>query len=431
MTCRRSLVAVLGACVAVAGAPAVASAASAPRASFELSAAGKRALAARSITVAAVPRGPSRQPSFAVGSWTVGASARIALGGSLRFSAGRRRVSATRLSITIGRTSSYVTARLGGRSLRLFTVRPARPAQLDRGEQRASLTGARIALTSAAATRLKSALRLRRAPSTATLGKLTIAVAAPAPTPTPAPAPAVTPTPTPLPLDNDILPLPTPTPTATPTATPLATATPGPSLACDDRFAATPVGIVDWFSCDLPGSQDLKSWTSYILTLPGGPCPGAPGSVTAGFGASEVVAGDPFDHRFPVLSSTVRGDGSATIVVGGWVTYAKPLHGIDERIGSFRIEIDAGGLTGTVYADGHFKELDIGGAVCATPTQDYAGLPVLTLDLSATPPVTAGGVTRWTHVPAAIASAAGPRIGGGGYAAGRPWGSFTIAVPAG
>ena len=51
--------------------------------------------------------------------------------GTLRFKSGRRSVSATSLTLTVGRTSSYVSARLGRKTVRLFTVTPTRPAQLD------------------------------------------------------------------------------------------------------------------------------------------------------------------------------------------------------------------------------------------------------------------------------------------------------------
>ncbi len=207
------------------------------------------------------------------------------------------------------------------------------------------------------------------------------------------------------------------------------TATPGPNLPCDDRFAATPVGIVDWFSCDLSGDLDLKSWTNYIQRqFPPAPCPWVQGTVVAGGGAAQVVAGDTFDHRFPVLSSTLRPDGSATIVVGGNVTYTMPVHGIDESIGALRIELAADGLTGTVYADGHAKPRDMGSNVCTTPANPYTGKAVLTLDLTGVTPVSAGGVKRWVHVPAKIAPGH-ELIGGGTYAAGSDWGSFTIAVP--
>ena len=83
------------------------------------------------------------------------------------------------------------------------------------------MVGARFALTPAAATRLRTALKLKRTPSTAALGKLTVSVAdlaPPTPVALPAPgpsAPAATPAPTATATATA-----SPTPTATPTATP-------------------------------------------------------------------------------------------------------------------------------------------------------------------------------------------------------------------
>ena len=176
MTFRRPVLAALCALSVAAIAPAGVSAATPSRAAFELSASGKRALG--SLTITAVPRGPAKQPSFAVRDWTVGTSAKIRLSGSLRFAAGKRAVSVSRLVLTIGRTSSYVTGRVGKSTVRVFAVTPTRPSVLDAAKRQASMAGAKFALTPAAAKRLRSSLRLSRTPSTATLGKLTVAVAA-------------------------------------------------------------------------------------------------------------------------------------------------------------------------------------------------------------------------------------------------------------
>jgi Htaa len=375
------------------------------RAALELSIAGKRTL--RPVSVTSAPRGPSKFPTLAISDWTIGSSARIGLFGSLRFSAGRRSVSAGRLAVTISRTSSYVTARIGASSVRLFALTPTRPTVLDATAQHASLVGARVALTRAAATALKKGLKLRRAPSTKTLGKLTVGVAAElGPTPLPARAPVATPT---------------PVPTASPA--------PEPGTPCAERFGATPAGSVDWFGCDLPGNGDLHSWTDYVQrpfpALPG--CGSAPGTVVAAGGGERIVTA--YDHRFPIALSAVRPDGSATIVVNGSVTYTMPAHGIDEQIGALRIEIAPGGQTGTVYASGHAKPRDMGAGVCATAPAEYADQPVLTLDLTGIAPVSGGGVTRWVHVPAKISAAGNDRIGGGVYGAGAAWGAFTIAIP--
>lgn len=405
--------AVVALCAAVFG-PVAAHAAT--PATIKVSAAGKRALKQSSVTLTTGTLTVSRA--------TLGSSARVALDGTLRFKSGRRTARATALELNVGRTSSSVSGKLGKKTVQLLKVTPTRPSQLT--AQRVAVNGARFALTSSGAKAVRTALKLKRTPSTATLGTLTIDYTAPqaidnGPISIPAPAPQSTPSPTP-----------TPTPTATatpePTATPVATATPGPNLACAERPAATPAGIVDWFGCVMPGSSDLKSWTNYIQSqFPQFPCTGPRGTVVAGFGASQVVAGDPLDHRFPVLSSEVRPDGSATIAVGGHVTYTMPVHGINERIGSLRIEIAAGGQTGTVYADGHAKPFDMSAGSCSAAPIPYANTAVLSLNLAGITPVTTGDVVRWINVPATVIDT-GDRIGGGQYE-GSAWGTFTIALP--
>jgi hypothetical protein len=396
MTSRRLTLAALCALVAF---PSAASAATPERATFHLSSAGKRALSARSLSL------PSR-PTFTIGAWSVSRSAKIALKGSLRFRSGKRSVRVTKLRVTIGRTSSYVSGRIGKTSLRLFTLTPTRPSVIDAPARTASMAGARFALSSAAAKRLRSKLKLKRTPSRAALGKFSVGVAGVTP-PTPAPAPA-------------------PSATPAPTAAPAPQPTPEPGTPCDERFAATPAGSVDWFACDLPGEGDLRSWTRYIQTpFPEFPCPGSPGTITASGGAGRLV--DATDHRFPIASVVTNPDGSTTIAAQGTVTYSMPVHGIQESIGPFRIVLD--GATGRVDADGGSTTRVMTPDACTTPPTPYTNQTVLTLDLSGITPVTAGGVKRWIHVPAKIAGGH-QLLGGGTYAAGAPWGSFTIAVPA-
>jgi hypothetical protein len=326
----------------------------------------------------------------------VGTGATVELGGTLRFSARRNAVDVKALSLSVSASSVTISGRTGTSRLKLFTLALKRPATLRDGG--ISLAGARVALTKAAATKLKAKLRLRRTPSTKALGTFGVNWA-PHHDETPAPAPIVT------------------TPAATPTPTPT------PAAGCPD-FAATPANSVDWFACDLPGALDLHSWTDYVQRpFAPVPCQGPQGTVTASGGAARIDSA--YDHRFPIASVDEAG-ATTTIQLNGQITYAMPVHGIDEAIGSLKIVLT--GDHGEVYADGRFKDTDMSAAACTTPPTGYTGKHVLDLDLTGIQPVTAGGVKRWVHVPAKVVAGTGV-IGGGQYD-GRAWGAFTIAVAA-
>lgn len=381
------------------------SAAAPAPATLQLSTTGERALRANHVTLAAVAPATrsSRTLRLPVRTAGFGTGATVDLGGRLRFDSGSRRADFGALRLHV--TSAAITLRSG--KLALLALTPARPATL--GASSLTLTGARFALTKDAATRVKRALKLRRTPSRAALGTFSVTVAPPPVAAPAAPAPLVT----------------TPAATAAPSPTPAATTT--PQAACPD-FAATPAGSVDWFGCDLAGSGDLRSWTDYVLRRfpPVAGCGSDPGSVTTDGGAARIRADDPYDHRFPIASATHNPDGSTTIRATGGVAYAMPAHGIEEAIGSFRIELAADGVHGAVYADGRAKRTDMSAGACTTSATPYADEHVFDLDLSGIAPQTTDGVTRWVHVPATLAGS--DKVGGGSYAPGRPWGELTIAV---
>src|SRR3954470_15460179 len=261
----------------------------------------------------------------------VGDGATVELGGTLRFSARRRAVDVKALSLGVGASSVAISGRVGTARLRLFTLTLKRPATLRDGG--ISLTGARVALTKAAATKLKAKLKLRRTPSAKTLGTFQLTWAPHDETP----APIVT----------------------TPAATPAPAPTPVPAAACPD-FAATPAGSVDWFGCDLPGARDLHSWTDYVQRpFPPVPCTGPSGSVTASGGATRIDSA--YDHRFPI-ASVDESAGTTTIRLQGEIAYAMPVHGIDEAIGGMEIVLN--GSRGEVYADGHYTDTDMSATAC-------------------------------------------------------------------
>ncbi|MBE2317223.1 hypothetical protein DVA67_014675 [Solirubrobacter sp. CPCC 204708] len=390
MSPSRPVFAVAVALLAVAPSPATAQS-TAPK--IELSAAGKRALKPLTLSTG----------TLTVTNASVTAAARVAVNGTLRFKAGKRSANATALSLTVGRTSSYVAARLGRKNLRLLAVKPTRPPQLDAARGAVSLAGARIALTPAAAKALRTALKLERTPSTKTLGTLSVAYA---PTPieggSPLPAPA---------------PGPSVPPAATATPTPSATATPTPETSterppCDAaRFTAAPAGSVDWLSCDLPGTRDLFSWTRYVLTSNLPVCSTEASSIVASGGAARLLATHAFDHRFPVES--VSPDGR-TLQLRGTITYAKPSLGINEVIRDLRIVFAADGQSGEIFASGLSAPRQ---DTCGTPSDAYTGEKVM--DFTAT---RSNGYVR-LH---ATVAAGNQRLGGGQYEPGRPWGSFTF-----
>ncbi len=276
MTKTRFLLAIAAVLACTATVPALA--ADGDSAVLNISKAGKHGL--RGVTVSGL-RLPVRTVAVSGGVGTV------ELGGTLRFRAGRRSVSATALRITAGSTSSTLSGRLAGARVSLFAAR-GRPAISASG---VSLS-AKAALTPAAAAKLKRALKLKRAPSTATLGTLKLTAATPV-----APAPVAA---TPIPLAAT----PTPTPTAVPAS-------------CAERFATTPAGSADWFGCDLPGLGDLKSWTNYIQRPFPPACGSGAGTIVASGGASELDT--PYDHRFGVTSFERHGDGSITLRLSGTV----------------------------------------------------------------------------------------------------------------
>src|SRR5262245_7473677 len=92
----------------------------------------------------------------------------VELGGSIRFTAGKRKATFTALRLTTGTTSSTFSGKLGKTRISLFSAR----GMPTLATNSVALTGATLKLTPVAAARLKKTLKLRQAPSTATLGTL-------------------------------------------------------------------------------------------------------------------------------------------------------------------------------------------------------------------------------------------------------------------
>src|SRR5262245_11669405 len=99
----------------------------------------------------------TRTVQLPVMSAVVGKGATVDLGGTLRFSARRRAVDVKALALGVGTSSVAISGRVGTQPLRVFALTLKRPATLREGG--ISLTGARVALTKAAARTLRSKLK--------------------------------------------------------------------------------------------------------------------------------------------------------------------------------------------------------------------------------------------------------------------------------
>lgn len=153
------------------------------------------------------------------GTATLGATSRVALNGSLTFTAGARRATVTRLTLVATAKGLTVSGRTGGRTVTVLTSRTGTAAKA--GATELKLRRAALKLAPAGATRLGRQLRRTLRPGT-TLGVVsgTLRTAAAVDTPaaggTPTPPGATTPTTT----------TPTPPATTTPTSTTPPTTTP-------------------------------------------------------------------------------------------------------------------------------------------------------------------------------------------------------------
>jgi hypothetical protein len=103
---------------------------------------------------------------------TVAGSATLDHGGSVRLRRGRRSVTLSRWQARLG-TRATLTARVAGRRMTILTGPAGTRLKLDTASETASLAGARVTLTRAAASAIKRRLGLRRAPRGA-LGRVTV-----------------------------------------------------------------------------------------------------------------------------------------------------------------------------------------------------------------------------------------------------------------
>ena len=287
--------------------------------------------------------------------------------GGVRLSRGTRRLTLTAIRLHLAGRSSRVSAVVGGRRTTVFVLR-----------------GTTLTVTRTAALRLRSVLgaRVSGRVGTATMRLATTPASAPstsAPAPVPAPAPA--------PPAGDI-----------------------PVSGAGTR----------WISSTLPADQDHKSWINYITS----PAWLGSGTVTPSDGAARIAADDKYDYTLTptTASRTLAG---VRLNHRGKLAYRLALHSIIQSIQNLTIVVPALGGTGQVIDDGQSNDRDLIGA----PPVPFLRTHVLDLALSGIlPAVNAEGDVTYRDVPATIAEGADDEVG---YAAGRPWGSFTFTIPAG
>ena len=323
----------------------------APADAAALRAPAARALQSAHVTLAAVaPRDPQREHAARCPSRPRASvpGRRVTLDGALRFGTGQRKA---RLRLAAAARERVRRSRCGPGGWRCSRSSRARPRDA-RGQQHRAHRRARRAHAAGAA-RLKRALKLRKAPSTAALGTFAVTVAAAGGR---ARARAGRP-----PRRSSSRPRRCPRRRPTPVAT------------CPD-FAATPAGSVDWFGCDLAGLRR----PAQLDRLRAAPLPArrrlqaaTPGSVTESGGATRIRADFPYDHRFPIASVTrnARRLDDDPHQRQGRLRDARPRHRRGDRRLPDRAAAD--GMHGAVYADGRAKDTDMSAAACTTPATPY------------------------------------------------------------
>lgn len=362
------------------------------------------------VTFTAVAPGKlaKRVVTLPAGALTTTGDAVVPLSGALRVRRGKWSVTFGGLQLELGPVSASVTAKDGKGRRTVLTVKPRKgsPLEIDARAGSVRLVQASVTLAPAGASAIRRALRLRRAPSSKTaVGAFTLIVEGQGVTTTPTSGPGT-------PGSTTTQPATTPTqpPETTPT-TPANTTPTGPSRCWS---AATPAGSTDWIACDVAGSDDIKSWTNYILSG---------GSIATTNGASHLGTAN-YDYRLTVASTVTNGDGRVTISHTGKINYLYPGHGIDLYVEQFVITVAANRASATVDVVSQFAPRDNPSDVQVRTVRG-----AMTIDLTAaTTTQTSGGITSYTHAPATLTEN-GRDIWGPTYPVGAAWGAFNLRVP--
>ncbi len=317
--------------------------------------------------------------------------AEIVLRGSLRVGVGVHRATLTSLRLEFGLVGASITAKLGAKRIAAFEIKAARgkPLRVDGRAGTVRVDHAAVTLAPAAGSRLKSALKLRAAPSSSrSVGTLTLIVAAKA---TKKVTPVVTGSTDPI-VQKQTQPLPqtgTIVDNGTGDSPPSGDSTPPPGSGDPPPADGGPqaptcatdpvVGTTSWKASGLPGSSDLKSWINYIYDFGG--------AVYTYCDAARIDPANPWDYSLPVVSVVKNvGDGTVTITHRGRISYFMTEHGIDMYVENPVITVSADRASATVTATMQSQNRDH-----PDDPPVVATFVVMTIDLSAATTSTAGG----------------------------------------
>lgn len=384
--------------------------------------------AVRPATVANAKRVSGARLTLPVSGGAVGAkTATVRHDGRVRLRAGKRSVTLSSVQVRLGGKSPRVTARLGGSTVTLLTLKTAkgRAAKFDATKDTARVVDAAGSLPSATAKRLRSALRIKRLPAgrlaTVTV-KADLAAAAPPPAPAaPGPAPAPAPAPTP-----DDVPAP-------PVIPPVDPPTPAPPLVCDAVASETLADGAQWTFKD--------SFLSYlqgpIAKGSVGCTDGATGSTAGGkvgffrFGSATDIDYHPGDGTPAGATATARGI-TLDATFGGTIGFRGHDYGngslLDMTIRNLRVELDGHG-DGRLYADIESRPFaGMDPSAPASPVESYPNVHLGDLDVTSIAPTESGGKRTWANVPVTLTED-GATAFGDFYVAGEALAPISFAVP--
>lgn len=317
-----------------------------------------------------------------VESGTVATAATLGLKGTVRLTKGSRKVTLTDVQVRLGK-SSRLTGRVNGgkrRTIGRLSV-PSRRIKLDRTAVTASVSNARLTLTTSTAKLVRSRLKLRHVPSRriATLSVTGHVKDAPSPSS-------------------------------------CTTSYCSTGLGAEPPVAKRPSGAVDIRSATIAW-RPLDSWIRYVATGEGtavsGGATNGPREVLAGSSSSFV-----YSFAFPFESGwyDAASDTAAT-TFRGKVAFRFKAHTIDMSAADPEVEINGRRSRAIFRMDG--KD--------GTALGGTRGV-LLDLDLSkATGKSISGKTHTYTGIPGTIPANAGSNVFAGFYAPGESFGSVTLS----